>query len=212
MVKAEDGTEVYTSRIETLFRQYCEDNGVLKTDSNECEYADPVKATAAWRYIYNQLFKPDRHTILYNNKTSKLDYDDIYTMHEILDTYFEICMHYRIPPYKSDFCRMTGISRDTLYSWANGEYRGDEKGNLYTHSDIAKRITDTAGEMLEKRMWDEPIGRQSLANNSESFGLMYNQQNIRDQANAQIAVRSAKEIAARHKVALDLPEPEKPDL
>lgn len=212
MIKAENGAEVYTTQIESLFRQFCEDNGVFKTDSNGMEVADAMKATAAWKYIYNQLFKPDKDTVLYNNKTSKLDYSDIYTIHEILDTFFNICECYKIPPYVTDFCRLTGISRDTIYSWNNGEYRGDESGSLFKHSDVLKKIQHEMGEMLEKRMWEEPIGRQSLANNSQSYGLMYNQQNIRDQAAAQITVRSAKEIADRHKAALELPEMEKPEL
>lgn len=212
MVTAENGMEVYTSQIEILFRKACEDNGALKKDADGHETADPVKATAAWKQVYNQLFKPDKDTILYNNKTSKLDYNDIYTLHEILDIFLELCMEYKIPPYLSDFSRLTGISRDTIYSWGNGEYRSGNPDSLFKHSDILKKINSTMGEMLEKRMWEEPIGRQSLANNSKSFGLLYNQQNIRDQAAAQLTVRSAKEIADRYKDALELPEMERPKL
>lgn len=212
MTVADNGAEVYTTQIETLFRQFCEDNGALKTDANGIETADPVKATAAWKYIYSQLFKPDKKTILYNNKTSKIDYSDIYTIHEILDVFLNICETYKIPSYTQDFCRMTGIARDTLYSWENGEYRGDNTSNLYKHSDVLKRLREERSEMLEKRMWEEPIGRQSLANNSQTFGLMYNRQNIGDHAAAQQALRSAREIADRHRAALELPEMEKPEL
>lgn len=211
VVVAENGAEVYTDQIEPLFMEFCENCGALK-EVGGTVIADPVKATAAWSYIYTQLFKPDMHDLRYNNKSSKLDYKDIYTISSVLDIYESLCMRFKLPPYQKDFCRLTGISRDTLNSWEHGEYRMDDSGSLFKHSDIAKRIRDLRGELLEKRLWEDPIGRQSLANNSETFGLMYNRQNINNQATAQIAIRSAKEIAAAHRHVLDEPEPERPIL
>lgn len=215
MIKAADGTEICENQIEELFRQYCEDNGALKIDDHGNATANPVKATVAWKYIYNQLFKPQKK--MYQNRKSKLDYDNIESIYSVLDIYLDICALYDIPPYLTDFCRMTGISYDTVYSWSHDEYGKD--GNVNTingehlkYSDILKRIRTTAGEMLEKNMYRETIGRQSLANNSRSFGLLYNKQNIKDQAAAQITVRSAAEIAESHRKALELPEAGKLDI
>lgn len=93
MVKAEDGAEVYENQIESLFMQYCYDNNL--TDDLEKRKINDNDAYCIWVYIYNILFKPDRNTVRLNNKTSKIDYSDIYSIWDVLNTYIQLCFDYK---------------------------------------------------------------------------------------------------------------------
>lgn len=198
MIKADGGAEVYENQIESLFMQYCHDNNL--TDDLQKRKINDNDAYCIWVYIYNTLFKPDRNTIRLNNKTSKIDYSDIYLINNILDIYIKLCFAYKIYPMINDFCTLTGISRDTLNSWERGEYRRGEPGASCKHSDLAKKIKEATQRMTIKDLHDNPIGQQSLANNYDDAGLMFTQKEIRAQAEASmISQLSREEIAARYR-------------
>lgn len=196
MIKAEGGAEVYENQIESLFVQYCHDNNL--TDDLEKRKINDNDAYCIWVYIYNTLFKPDRNTIRLNNKTSKIDYGDIYAIWDILNTYIQLCFNYKIYPLIEDFSTLTGISRETLYSWEREEYRRGEPGASCKHSDVIKKIREATQRMTIKDLHDNPIGQQSLANNYDDAGLMFTQKEIRAHAEASmISQLSREEIAAR---------------
>lgn len=196
MIKAEGGAEVYENQIESLFVQYCHDNNL--TDDLEKRKINDNDAYCIWVYIYNTLFKPDRNTIRLNNKTSKIDYGDIYAIWNILNTYIQLCFNYKIYPLIEDFSTLTGISRETLYSWEREEYRRGEPGASCKHSDVIKKIREATQRMTIKDLHDNPIGQQSLANNYDDAGLMFTQKEIRAHAEASmISQLSREEIAAR---------------
>lgn len=206
MTKSEDGVEVYDNQIETLFVQYFQDNGL--SEQLDVHKIDDSHAYGAWRYIYITLFKPDKNTIRLNNKSSKIDYADIYLLSDILDTYLDLCFKYKIYPMIEDFSTLTGISRDTLNSWERGEYRKGEPGANCKHSDLAKKIKDATQRMTVKDLHGNPIGQQSLANNYDGAGLMFTQKEIRAQAEANMMSQlSREEIAARYQAFADVPEP-----
>lgn len=179
MIKAEGGEIVYENEIETLFYQYCDDNDVNIDPKNGI---DDVEAFCIWEYIYNILFKPDKDTIRYNNKRSKLDYSDIETIDNIFTIYRNLCFKFKILPMINDFCTLTGISRDTINSWERGEYRGDNRENVSVkHSDLAKKIKEATQRMTIKNLNSNPLGQQSIANNYEEAGLLF----VRKEAQAQ---------------------------
>ncbi len=138
-------------------------------------------------------------------------------MHKYWRCNYAHCINTAAFELTTAFCpHLVDVFRAVVHSFGRS-ISGSSSASLY-RSAISfalrhfEKINSTMGEMLEKGCWEEPIGRQSLANNSKSFGLLYNQQNIRDQAAAQLTVRSAKEIADRYKDALELPEMERPKL
>lgn len=205
MTKTDQGLEVYDNQIETLFIQYCQDNGLQEQlDKHDI---DDSYSYCIWRYIYINLFKPDKDTIRFNNKTSKLDYSNIYILSDILDIYIDLCFRYKIYPLMEDFCTLTGISRDTLNSWERGEYRQGEPGATFKHSDLAKKIKSATQRMTVKDLHGNPIGQQSLANNYDDAGLMFTQKEIRAQAEANMVTQlSREEIAARFAAFKEIPD------
>lgn len=209
MTKTDGGVEVYDNQIESLFIEYCQNNNLQ--DSLDKRDINDNDAYCIWEYIYNILFKPDKDTIRLNNKTSKIDYSDIYTLSDILNAYLRLCFGYKILPLIDDFSTLTGISRDTLNSWERGEYRRGEPGATFKHSDIAKNIKKGTQRMTVKNLNGNPIGQQSLANNYDDAGLMFTQKEIRAQAEANMITQlSREEIAARFQAFNELPE--KPDV
>lgn len=197
MIKTDQGVEVYNNQIETLFIQYCQDNNLQ--DGLDKHDIDDSYAYCIWEYIYINLFRPDKNTIRLNNKTSKIDYSDIYAINDILDTYIRLCFNYKIYPLIEDFSTLTGISRETFYSWERGEYRRGEPGASFKHSDVLKKIREATKRMTVKDLHGNPIGQQSLANNYDDAGLMFTQKEIRAQAEANMITQlSREEIRARY--------------
>lgn len=206
MTKTDQGLEVYENQIESLFTQYCQDNNLQEQlDKHDI---DDSHSYCIWRYIYINLFKPDKDTIRFNNKTSKIDYSDIYLLFDILDIYIDLCFRYKIYPLINDFSTLTGISRETLYSWERGEYRRGEPNASFKHSDLIKKIREATQIMTVKDLHGNPIGQQSLANNYDDAGLMFTQKEIRAQAEANMVTQlSREEIAARYAAFKEEPEP-----
>lgn len=204
VTKTEDG-EVYENKIEELFYEYCYENDIDTTKHN----IDDNDAFCIWRYIYIHLFKPDAETIRLNNKTSKLDYDDITGLHAILDIYIGLCYKYKILPLIGDFCTLTGITRETLNSWEHGEYRARKSENAtYKHSEIAKKIKDATKHMTVKNLNGNAMGQMALANNFDEAGLMFSRQEAQAKAEAWLLPRERPgEIMQRRRTEI----PEKPD-
>lgn len=205
MIKTEEGTEVYENEIESLFVQYCEENDLHEALDNR--KIDDNDAYCIWQYIYKILFKPDRDTVRLNNKTSKLNYSDIYTLNEILSIYIELCFRYKILPVIEDFSTLTGISRDTLYSWEKGEHRAADAEATLKHSDIIKKIREASQRMGIKDLHSNPIGQQSLANNWDGMGLNFTQKEAAAHADAwKLPQMSMEEIAKRRAERRELPQ------
>ena len=170
MQRAEGGIEIHDNRIESLFLEYFEDRGIDPQHDN----IKQTKFNAAWKYIYNKLFKPDSDTVRYNNKNSKINYDNITELNNICDIYIDLCFEYNIIPCQYGFYRLTGITRDTLNKWDNGESRaGSDEGANLTHSDIVKKIKSAYQEFYKDNLSDSPVGQITIANNDADLGLMY---------------------------------------
>lgn len=170
MTRAEGGIEIHENAIESLFLEYFADRGIdLKNDN-----VKQTKFNAAWKYIYNHLFKPDINTVRYNNKNSKIDYSNIEELNNICDIYIDLCFEYNIIPCQYGFYRLTGITRDTLNKWDNGDSRGgSDEGASFTHSDIVKKIKAAYQEFYKDNLTDTPVGQITIANNDTDLGLMY---------------------------------------
>lgn len=88
--------------------------------------------------------------------------------------YIDLCFEYNIIPCQYGFYRLTGITRDTLNKWDNGESRaGSDEGASLTHSDIVKKIKLAYQEFYKDNLTDAPVGQITIANNDSDLGLMY---------------------------------------
>ena len=116
MQRTEGGIEIYDNLIESLFLEYFKVRDIDPQHDN----IKQTKFNAAWKHIYNKLFKPDINTVRYNNKNSKLDYNDINELNNICDIYIDLCFEYNVIPCQYGFYRLTGITRDTLKREAQG--------------------------------------------------------------------------------------------
>lgn len=222
--------QVYESQIETLFHEFFESRGI---DLGH-ETIKQTKFTAAWAYVYNILFKPDKNTVRRNNRNSKLDYSDIDTLNGIADIFINICLEYNCMPSQYNFYKLTGISTDTLNTWDKGEYRNniyyDLEGNVIddiseyklnnrgeyrveattAHSAFVKKLKAAYKEFYRQNLSDTPVGQITIANNDEGVGLLYAQKEAQAKAEAWgIPQQSREEIAARYQAYKELPQ--KPD-
>ena len=90
------------------------------------------------KYIYINIFKPDKNTKTYNNikQNSNIDYGDIDLLNGLWDIYTSLCYRYLQCPTILNFSLFTGISVDCFNDWRNGNQRagGDKATSAHRQS------------------------------------------------------------------------------
>ncbi|MCC8044024.1 MAG: hypothetical protein LIP12_00805 [Clostridiales bacterium] len=127
------------------------------------------KWNACLMYIYNNLFKADDTCVKYNNKNACIDYSDYETIDRICNIYINLCFEYDKEISVMGFSLMTGISRDTIYSWGNGEYRLNS-----SHSDVYKKLHDFNEESLSNMLVSgkkNPVGILGCLNRRHGWNM-----------------------------------------
>ena len=122
-VRAENGTEIYETKIHYFADEYI--NTLSDPDGIN---NNPSLFTGMIKYIYKRLFK--------NNPVNN---DDISVLDNIFDIYTELCYRYNKRPTLLNFSLLVGISNDTFNAWKNGEYRAGEGGASSAHSLTVKK-------------------------------------------------------------------------
>lgn len=122
-VRAENGAEVYESRIHELADEY-----INTLSDPEIINNNPSLFTGMIKYIYKRLFK-------YN----PVNNDDITVLDDIWGIYTELCYKHNKRPTLLNFSLLVGISNDTFNAWKNGEYRAGEGGASSAHSLTVKK-------------------------------------------------------------------------
>ncbi len=85
--------------------------------------------------------------IRYINKKmgfNKSIYSDLDLLNDIWETYVDIVYKYDQKPTIEEFALLMGMSRDTLYTWARGEYRDDVSEKL------SRRRSDTVQNWINE--------------------------------------------------------------
>lgn len=198
-----ENIQVIQDAIEDRFIEYFSQRNVDITDIQTSYQIKQVTYNAAWRYCYKELFKPDKPQL--NNRNSKINYDDIKQLDAICDAYLDICFEYHVEPNYFGFCRLTGISRETIDRWKNTEVQSRANKPWY---DMVKRIYIASQSYTRAELENTPVGQITKANNDEEKGLLYSRQ----QAQAMISaaqLETPEQISARHQSAMI---PEKPRL
>lgn len=162
---------VYDNAIEMYFHEYFENRGI-SISGTDYKSVDNSVFEAAFRYVYKKLFKPDKTTVRYNNKNTKINLRDIDELNIIADAYIDIIKDYAIIPYDKFFQELTGIHKDTWNSWKNNEYSHGGLSDLY--SELVKKIQCLPKEQTINRMTGTPVNLLALANNEPEFRMEYN--------------------------------------
>lgn len=133
-VRAENGAEVYESRIHELADEYINTLSDPESINN-----NPSLFTGMIKYIYKYLFKPGKKDKVLSNSNSNLDLSDIDLLDNIWGIYTELCYKYSKRPTILNFSLMIGVDNTTILSWKDGEYRSGGEGASSERSRTVKK-------------------------------------------------------------------------
>ena len=137
-VKLENDVEIYENKISEYLDQY-----IIEKNIEDMSREPQSRWNAALIYIYKNIFKehkdslkgPDRDT--YNDEL----------INNICDIYIELCYEYDKEISINGFCFLTGIHKDTIYSWGREETRlGSSCSDLY------KKLIENNEESLSDKL------------------------------------------------------------
>lgn len=125
-VKADNGSEIYLDRFFEIADDYI--NALNNPDDLYGSKGNCF--TGMIKYISIHLMRKNKDNICAN-----LD-----ALNKIWDMYTILTYRYNQKPYIEEFAILLGISRDTIYSWGNGETRADYSEELgSSRSDTVKK-------------------------------------------------------------------------
>lgn len=133
-VRAENGTEIYETKI-----HYFADEYINTLDDPGSINNNPSLFTGMIKYIYKYLFKPGKKDKVLSNSNSNLDLSDIDLLDNIWGIYTELCYKYSKRPTILNFSLMIGVDNTTIDSWRRGEYRAGDEGASSTRSQTVKK-------------------------------------------------------------------------
>lgn len=172
---------VYENSIEQYFHGYFENRGI-SLEGTSYKSVDNSLYEAAFRYVFKKLFKPDKTTVRYNNRKTKIDLRNIDELNLIADAYIDIIKDYAIIPYDKFFLELTGIHKDTWNSWQREEYSHGGLSHLY--SELVQKIKCLSKEQGFNRLVDDKTGLMQVANNDPWLGMEYNNKRQLEEATA----------------------------
>ena len=146
-VIADNGAEIYTDRIFELADDYIstlrDDEEIYKPNSNQF--------TGMIKYI-------NRHIHFERSILA-----DINILNNIWECYTELVYKYNQKPTIEEYCILINISRDTMYSWLNGECRSN---------DICEKLGTTRSDTVKKWQEECRLGRYKGAA-SGNVGMIF---------------------------------------
>lgn len=136
-------------------------DNTIRTPDNIEVYENSIKFFAD-EYI-NDLYNPDEiykpHNnmftgmIKYISKQIKFDRSilaDINILNDIWESYTDLVYKYNQKPTIEEYCILINISRETMYTWLNGEYR---------NTDICEKLGTTRSDTIKKWQEECRLGR-----------------------------------------------------
>lgn len=166
-------SDVFDDDIELYLDMFCTDNKIK--DKYDIL---PGQWNAALKYINIKLFKlrPELLTIPHTVSNSY----DLDAVNKVLDRYIYLCYLHNQEISISGFSYLTGITRDTIHSWGNGNTRQyiyrDMQGNIIR--DIALSNLKEGEYTRELSSTASDIYKKLVENNEESLvALMKDRRN-----------------------------------
>ena len=92
-------------------------------------------------------------------------YADINILNDIWDIYTDLVYTYMQKPTIEEYCLLTGISRDTIYSWMNGITRVDS-------NEICYKLGSSRSDTIKKWQAECALGRYKGAS-SGNVGMIF---------------------------------------
>lgn len=159
-----EGIEVYENNIELYLDQYIKEHKIENMNKET-----QSRWNAALMYIRKYAFINQSELMSEVNKSM---YDE-YKINNICDVYINLCYEYDKEISINGFSFLTGIHRDTIYSWGKEEYRS----NIYYDSDgnrignIAIWKTNHPGEEYRQELGSScsDVYKKLVTNNEESL-------------------------------------------
>lgn len=146
-VIADNGAEIYTDRIFELADDYIstlrDDEEIYKPNSNQF--------TGMIKYI-------NRHIHFERSILA-----DINILNNIWECYTELVYKYNQKPTIEEYCILVNVSRETMYTWLNGEYR---------NTDICEKLGTTRSDTIKKWQEECRLGRYKGAA-SGNVGMIF---------------------------------------
>ena len=163
-VFTDSGIEVYEDNIYIALDQYIKERGI-KDMSKETQ----GRWNAALMFIRKQVFANSQELMSEVNMSM---YDE-YKVNQICDIYINLCYEYDKEISINGFSFLTGIHRDTIYTWGNEEYRAIEyyDSNNNRIGNIAIWKVNHPGEQYIEKLGSScsDIYKKLVLNNEESL-------------------------------------------
>lgn len=192
-VKAENGIEVYETKIHELADEY-----INTLDDPDKINNNPSLFTGMIKYIYKHLFKPGKNDKVKYNANTVLDTGDIDLLNNIWDIYTDLCYKYNKRPTILNFSLLIGIDNRTIDTWRRGEYRAGEDGTSSLHSQTVKKwLKECESSLLDGATEKNSVG--CIFALKANYGYTETPQRI-EVVGGQIPDQVAADIAARHQV------------
>lgn len=99
--------------MEDCFYKYVDKYGI---DLDSQKSANRIEAV--FMDMYEELFKPSPDDKVLNGAKSKIKYNDVKTVEEVLRTYIRLCMMSNTIPKVTSFSSLTGIHRSSIFFWS----------------------------------------------------------------------------------------------
>ena len=149
-------------------------DNTIRTQDNIDVYENNIKFFAD-EYIdtlHNpeEIYKPHNNMftgmIKYISKQIKFDRSilaDINILNDIWESYTDLVYKYNQKPTIEEYCILINISRETMYTWLNGEYR---------NTDICEKLGTTRSDTIKKWQEECRLGRYKGAA-SGNVGMIF---------------------------------------
>lgn len=199
-VKAENGIEVYETKIHELADEY-----INTLDDPDKINNNPSLFTGMIKYIYKFLFKPGKKDKALSNSNSNLDLGDIELLDNIWSIYTELCYKYSKRPTILNFSLMIGVDNTTIDSWRRGECRDEGMGVNSPHSQTVKKwLKECESSLVDGATERNSVG--CIFALKANYGYTETPQRI-EVVGGQVPDQVAADIAARHQVGqIERPE------
>lgn len=160
----ESSIEVYENGISACLERY-----IAERDIEDMAKETQGKWNAALLYIHKNMFANSSELM---SKMNKSMYDE-YKINSICDIYINLCYEYDKEISINGFSFLTGIHRDTLYSWGKEEYRNTVYYDVNNNriSNIAIWKVNHPGEQYREELGTacSDVYKKLVANNEESL-------------------------------------------
>lgn len=137
-VIANNGSEIYENRFQELTDEY------ISTLLHPEDIEKSNTFTGLIKYINRKYLRDEKENIII----------DINILNDIWEMYVELVYKYNQKPVIEEFALLIGVNRDTIYSWAKGEYRS---------SDICERLGSSRPDTVKKWQEECRLGRYKSA-------------------------------------------------